>query len=420
MVLNVYWNAIYNGTTDSLGQKIIGLNVTCSSDQNVTVKCSDNSTVCGTKFAQMDSNGDIDFLYFDCTKCSTKSDLYISQSDVFVNVTSKKVNVTVHSSNITSNVQVTIYRQDEEGVTKESSSTTISLIAGSEKNASFTLNSISPTDFLHVYIDSNDDVKEDDETNNYVFRAAVKPIKAYISVNVDPSISVLNSLIMEYISSFVEPVNQSNADVIIIAGNPYFSSSMPFSLGDDGIVGSDGKTIKKDYGGIVMSGPYFENQYSSSGKPFVLAYGNGVEGDIAAVKRLINARSIFLDKGAYSRYYTSYIDDYDVLGVSVMDLMHNNESQAYFRQNSSGFRDKVVRRILYDNNFEVAVKPVKTLNTTSYGNSTILRVKNVNSDFSQGYMDAVGISDKPVVLSRGIHSNLFSWQDLVKENREKN
>ncbi len=167
---------------------------------------------------------------------------------------------------------------------------------------------------------------------------------------------------------------------------------------------------------LVNSCSDFVNAYPV--KPEVLAYGNGVEGDVAAVKRMVNVRSIFLDKGAYSRYYTSYVDDYDTLGVSVMDLMHNNESQTYFRKNSSGFSN-VVRKILYDNNFEVAVKPIKTLSTTSYGNSTILRVKNVNSDFSSDYKDAFGISDKPVVLSRGIHSNLFSWQDFVKLNYEK-
>ncbi len=403
--LSVYWNATYNGTTDSLGQKIIGLNVTCSSDQNVTIKCSDNSTVCGTKFAQMDSTGDVDFLYFECTKCSSKEDLYITQSDIYVNVTSGKVNATVHSASITSNVQVTIYRQDEKGVTKESISTTISVTAGSEKNASFTLNSISPTDFLHIYVDSNDAVKEDDETNNYVFRAAVKQIKAYIDVKVDPSFSILNELIKEYITTFVEPASSSDADVVIIIGHPRVSNSEPFDIND--VINCGGELTSKSYAGVVKSSSDFANSYS--GKPEVLAYGNRIEGDVAAVKRLVNARSIFLDKGAYSRSYTSCVDDYDTLGISVMDLMHNNESQTYFRRNSSGF-GSVVRKILFDNNFEVAVKPVKTLSTTSYGNSTILRVKNVNSDFSASYKDAVGISNSPVVFSGGLFSHLTAWE----------
>ena len=45
---------------------------------------------------------------------------------------------------------------------------------------------------------------------------------------------------------------------------------------------------------------------------------------------------------------------------------------------------------LSDNNFEVSIKPVKTLPGTSYGLSTRLRVKNLNSDFSQDYQDTFG------------------------------
>ncbi|MBI2140886.1 hypothetical protein HYU16_00530 [Candidatus Woesearchaeota archaeon] len=159
---------------------------------------------------------------------------------------------------------------------------------------------------------------------------------------------------------------------------------------------------------------YFSFSDSCSRKPEILAYGNGIQGDIAAVKRLISARNIFLDKGTNSKSYTVFIDDYDSLGISVMDLMSRNETKLHMRNNNISLAN-AVRKILYDNNFEVAVKPVKTLSNTSYGNSTVLRVKNVNSDFSSDYRNATGISDKPVVLSRGIHSNLFSWQDFARE-----
>lgn len=132
------------------------------------------------------------------------------------------------------------------------------------------------------------------------------------------------------------------------------------------------------------------------------------------LRRLVNARSIFLDKGALSHSYTSCVDDFDTLGISVMDLMSGNETKQHLRNNNITLANDV-RKILFDNNFEVAVKKVKTLSSTSYGNSTEIRIKNVNSDFSSDYVDAFGISDKPVVLSRGIHSNLFSWQDFARE-----
>jgi len=198
-------------------------------------------------------------------------------------------------------------------------------------------------------------------------------------------------------------------------GHPLISGSEPFTLGKDSIM-ANGRPLNRPYTGIVKSGPYFDNIYSSSNKPYVLAYGNRIEGTIAAVKRLINSRNIFLAKGAYDDYYESYIDNYDTLGLSVMDMMHNNESQTYFYKNNSQLRENV-EKILFDNNFEVSVKPVKTLNTTSYGESTLLRVKHVNSDFSDDYRDAVGVSDKPVVMSGGIFSNLVTWQNF---NRDKN
>ena len=123
---------------------------------------------------------------------------------------------------------------------------------------------------------------------------------------------------------------------------------------------------------------------------------------------MINGRNIFLDAG--SDTYVSYVDDFDTLGIGVFDLMHNSESDTYFLKNNGQFRSNV-EKILYDNNFEVAVKPVVTKEGTSYGSNTTLRVKNVNSDFSQGYRDAVGVSSVPVVFSGGIFSNLFSWEE---------
>ncbi|MBI2549643.1 hypothetical protein HYV83_00490 [Candidatus Woesearchaeota archaeon] len=130
---------------------------------------------------------------------------------------------------------------------------------------------------------------------------------------------------------------------------------------------------------------------------------------LAAVKRLISARNIFLDKGTGSKSYTVYIDDFDSLGISVMDLMSRNETKLHLKNNNITLANDV-RKILFDNNFEVAVKPVKTLSTTSYNNYSILRVKNVNSDFSVSYKDAVGISNFPVVFSGGLFSNLIAWE----------
>ncbi|MBI2140885.1 hypothetical protein HYU16_00525 [Candidatus Woesearchaeota archaeon] len=119
----------------------------------------------------------------------------------------------------------------------------------------------------------------------------------------------------------------------------------------------------------LFSNLSYEGNINLPNKPEILAYGNQIQGDIAAVKRLISARSIFLDKGTNSASRTVYIDDFDTLGISMMDLMSRNETKIHLRNNNISLAN-AVRKILFDNNFEVAVKPVKTLSNTSYGDYT--------------------------------------------------
>ncbi len=64
---------------------------------------------------------------------------------------------------------------------------------------------------------------------------------------------------------------------------------------------------------------------------------------------------------------------------------------------------------MFDNNFEVSVKPVRTTDDTQ------LRIKHLNSDFSQKYKDALGVSDTPVVMSGGIFSNLDTYESFGEE-----
>ena len=63
-----------------------------------------------------------------------------------------------------------------------------------------------------------------------------------------------------------------------------------------------------------------------------------------------------------------------------------------------------------DNNYEISIKTVKTTN-----DNTTLRLKNVNSDFSNNFKDAVVGNSKPVVLASGLWSNLLSWEGFGKE-----
>ena len=81
------------------------------------------------------------------------------------------------------------------------------------------------------------------------------------------------------------------------------------------------------------------------------------------------------------------------------------ENEPYYRDNTVEFGD-IVRGVLNGNTQDVAVRLIETTNTES----TTLRIKNVNSDFSENYKDAVIENNRPVVMSGGIFSNLEAWE----------
>ena len=144
----------------------------------------------------------------------------------------------------------------------------------------------------------------------------------------------------------------------------------------------------------------------------IIVYGNRIDGTIAAVKRLVSARNQFLTTLGKSN--ANYLDDYDTLAISVFDLMHRNESVSDYDKDTQEFKD-IVQNILNDNNYEISIKTVKTTN-----DNTTLRLKNLNSDFSPLFKDAVVNNSIPVVLQGGIFSNLFTLElgigeDLVKK-----
>jgi len=81
------------------------------------------------------------------------------------------------------------------------------------------------------------------------------------------------------------------------------------------------------------------------------------------------------------------------------------ENEPYYRDNTVEFGD-IVRGVLNGNTQDVAIRLVETTNSPD---EVMLRIKNVNSDFSEDYVDAVLNSPKPVVMSGGIFSNLETW-----------
>src|SRR3989338_1488425 len=267
--LSLYVNGTFNKTTNDVGQVIVNFN---------------NVLVCSTKNASIDVNNEVDYLNFDCSVCTSNRDLYIYQSDVYVNVSNNQVKVEVNSLGVSKSLRVNLRRQTKDYFVVDNLNRTITVGSFGKKNASFNLSSIDATDFLHIYVDNNNSVREDDETNNYVFRTAFKPVKAYLNVSV--CYSSLNNAVKDYLASYVDVVSSSSsADVVIDVGSYYVIKNK--GINNKKIIGPNGKIISRSFGGTVQS-IHPNKDIFAGNKPHILVYGNGIEGDIASVKKLIN------------------------------------------------------------------------------------------------------------------------------------
>ena len=333
-----------------------------------------------------------------------------------------KVNIIIINIPATDNINITFKVQGNDGLISKEESQLFDINLNDRFKYIMQSITLSGNDFLHVYVDPDNEVIETNEKNNYILVPLFeKQINAYL--NISTGYENIDNKIRDYLKLFVnEEAIQNNADLTLCIGRKCsnFNSLNDFTLNsifksqkfgykNDQLI-FEGKNVGgKPYNAIV--GGFWKD---TDGKNYVMAYGNDIDGDIAAVKKLISARDLFLNKDLLQEDRAKIIDDFDVNGISVADLLRNPSNFPYYTQRNSEQFSRVVERILNNNNFEVAIKTIKTLNTTSYNEPSILRLKNVNSDFSQNYKEVISKGIKPVVMSGGIFSNLVSWEDNGK------
>ena len=392
---------------------------TCGQDIDFDVYCSDNTTYCGSKSASMDFNGDFDSLVFDCSVCSGAPDLAIDLGSINANqksgnVYTIKVNITIDGSFALSDVNVTVKGQNKDtGLIERENSTLIS-IASSDRSKLASINfDISNINYLNIYVDTKNKAK-DPRDNNYVLYPFIKrKIAAYLDINT--GVTAANTAIRNYLKAFVdEKSTQGQATVTISVGkksqfanvntyqNFYTLENYGWGIGTANSVLYNKKSLSfRPYTGLVGG-------FSDGSNFYIFAYGKDIEGDIATLKKLISQSNIFFSEGIVNQERLEIIDDFDTIGIKVMDIMHNPENHQYYRQNNAKFAD-VITKILNDNNFEISIKTVMS-NTSNTQNST-LRLKNLNSDLSDDYRDTIINTSKPVVLSGGIFSNLFTFEN---------
>jgi len=355
---------------------------------------------------QMDFNGDEDVFTLNCNMCDSDEDIYISNEDIKLTKSGSDtvISVNVHGTGTSfDDVVVSFQSIGEDGLVNLLGENTIDIGWGSNTTTSITTDLGTDT-HLNIYADPDNNFEESNY-NNYVFRPIVKKANAYISIATDTP--YLDSTYREFLESFVNSVDsESEADYIISVGHKTDEVSQYNNLimswykwGYDTKarkVSFRGKKLDKPYNGVV--GTY----NPGISKPVIFVLGNDVDGTIAALKRLVSGSEHFFDS---SNKEPSVIDNLDLTGIGVYDILHNNDNKNNYREDSNEFKT-IVKKVLYDNVFDVSIRTVKTLNTTSYQNSTILRLKHVNSDFSDNYKDNVVDNPKPVVVGNGL------WTDL--------
>ncbi|MBI2658471.1 hypothetical protein HYX08_07300 [Candidatus Woesearchaeota archaeon] len=246
-------------------------------------------------------------------------------------------------------------------------------------------------------------IAETDEKNNYIKKAARPATKAYIDIVTD--YPVLTSVINNYLDDYIDIVS-SGQDVNIYVGRK--NSNLPKDLQK-----TDNKNWKYENNIITYTS-------KSEGLPYnglvvkdgtnIYVFGNEIDGDIAALRKLVDNQEFYFSKSVSSR--ADYISEEDLDGLFVFDYLHTDENQAKYRKNNENFR-KVVENVLNSDVTSLSIKRVLTAN-----DNTSLRLKNINAELSVKYKNFS--NPRPVVLGHGVFGDLFSLEKLANKIAKDN
>ena len=401
------------GETNNIGylKKTI-YDTSCNYKQTVTATCSNGKSckaLTSNSFSFTHDNDSIP-LKFDCSVCVTEKDLSVDLDLVTFN--DKKTEVCVRQTGLFGEtVDVKIYHQDKEQnniVGSRDYVKPVKLDNYDNNCVEFSLtDDVKNNDLLHVWVDPNNRVKEfsGKEYNNYVLQPYEQIIKVFVDVNMD-EFTNLNLIVKDYIGSFVDVVDlKKDADLIL----------------DVGININLGNAVKIDEEWIseirLDSHLYYDSSSPLKGIPTVFVNGKYLTGTLSGLKKLISFRHIYFNLETISHMNTGstplnfqfmYNKDFlekDIDSLGVRDLVGLSREQ----KNSNSLNTKV-KNVLFNNNYELEVHKVKTLDSTSYGKETFLRIKNIKSDYSTVYKNALNVSDMPIVMGAGLWNNLNYWE----------
>src|SRR3989338_2119846 len=241
-------------------------------------------------------------------------------------------------------------------------------------------------------------VAETDDTNNYIKKSTNDPINAYIEVTTD--YSVLENAIKNFLWQYVNVVS-SGQDVNIYVGRK--NSNIP-----KGLQTTDKKNWKFENNIITFTTkseglPYNGLAVKQNNNIYII--GNEIDGELAALRKIVDNQEFYFSKSVSERI--DYVSEEDLGGLFVFDYLHTDENQAKYRKNNANFA-KVVENVLNSDVSTLAIKRVLTTN-----DNTSLRIKHINAELGPKFREFA--NTQPVVLARGLWSNLFTWERFALE-----
>ena len=373
-------------STDSDGFRKFEINnEICDDAHSVQIKCSDQSTVCGSDSTRISYNGDVDSLNFICDICSGDKDVLIDIEDVtFADVSGDtNLSLPVKSIGLTGNVDVMMSCGNQ--MFNES----VSLVSGGNVIVNFVedLSGCDKVDIWFAKVSGESDV--DNNRIDGLFVIDVVKVK----LNIDTGYSLVDVKIEDFIGDYAQVVTDDSEDLEIFIGRG-------FAPDYNGEWGLESKLIR--YNDKKEGLPY--NGLLVKEGSDIYVFGNELDGTIASVRQLIEERGKYLNERELSSDGETYLGEEDIDAISVFDYLHTDENDEFYRKNNAEFAD-IVDSVLRKKTFNIAIKRVLTAN-----DNTSLRMKNINYEMSPEFREFT--DERPVVLGHGLFENLFSMEKL--------
>ncbi|MBI2558130.1 hypothetical protein HYW20_02300 [Candidatus Woesearchaeota archaeon] len=368
--------------------------------------------------ADIDGNEGMDLLWTEGNKIKVfldsnnyTIDLSVDSSDISFqkfNSTHVVVNAIIKNTGEieAKNADAFVYNED----TSEENTAVLSI--GGRGNATFSsILALKEGEKVWVSIDPYNGIDESDEKNNVAFREFGGLPYVFVSVSLEPS--NINSEFQEYIKNkltsgyYTSNANEADVKVYIGKNNPRNQDNNIKTLNDFEFGYDYGNIFYNDGTGTLPYNGLIGGFKDSDGKVKIMIVGNEIEGDISAAKEFIKNQALLLNAQD-----SIFVDDENIDAVRVFDFLHLGGNNEHYKVGNDEFR-RIVRNALNDEMFNVEDKTVVT------GNDITLRLRNLKPNISSDYLEylnSTGVpTDLPVVLARGIHSNLTTWETLAGE-----